>query len=130
MEKCLARNICNAGKSIFRFREEYQYKSDELWSKYQYEKEEKDRVVLSVCLEAYNKNGKLWSGSYELDQIGSGENSAMAILVSITLSSGIDLILKKKLNPGVQAAPKNKENIDYFFKILKEYNINIKKNNE
>ena len=105
-------------------------KSDELWSKYQYEKNEKDRVVLSVCLEAHNKNGKLWSGSYELDEIGSGENSAMAILVSVTLSAGIDLILKKKLNPGVQAAPKNKESIDYFFKILKKYNINIKKNNE
>ena len=51
----------------------------------------------------------------------------MATLVSVTLSAGIDLILKKKLNPGVQAAPKNKESIDYFFKILKEYNINIKK---
>ncbi len=33
-------------------------KSDELWSKYQYEKNEKDRVVISVCLEAHNKNVK------------------------------------------------------------------------
>ena len=37
-----------------------QLKSDELWSKYQYEKNEKDRVVLSVSLSAFdNKNKKL-----------------------------------------------------------------------
>ena len=54
-------------------------------------------------------------------------NTAMAILVSITLSAGIDLILQNKLNPGVQAAPHSKENIEYFFSILKSFNINIKK---
>jgi len=102
-------------------------KSDELWSKYQYDKNEKDRVVLSVKLEALNNNEIVWSGSYELDETGLGENTAMALLVSITLSAGIDLILKNKLNPGVQAAPHSKSNIEYFFKILKDYNINIKK---
>ena len=51
----------------------------------------------------------------------------MAILVSITLSAGIDLILKNKLKPGVQAAPSNYENIKYFFKILESYNIYINK---
>ena len=107
-----------------------QIKSNELWSKYQYEKNEKDRVVLSVSLEALNDNNeKIWSGCYELDETGAGENTAMAILVSITLTAGIDLILQKKLSPGVQAAPHSKANIDYFFKILKEYNIDIKKNN-
>ena len=53
-----------------------------------------------------NENQIIWSGGYELDESGSGENTAMAILVSITLCAGIDLILQKKLNPGVQAAPK------------------------
>ena len=105
-------------------------KSNELWSKYQYFKNEKDRVVLSVNLEALNnKNEKIWSGNYELDETGSGENTAMALLVSITLTAGIDLIINNKLNPGVQAAPQSKTNIEYFFKILKEYNINIKKDN-
>ena len=103
-------------------------KSDELWSKYQYEKNEKDRVVLSVSLDALNDNNKIiWSRSYELDETGSGENTAMALLVSITLTAGIDLILQKKLEPGVQAASHSETNIEYFFKILKEYNINIKK---
>ncbi len=105
-----------------------QAKSNELWSNYQYEKNEKDRVVLSVSLSAFNnKNEKIWSGCYELDETGSGENSAMALLVSITLTAGVDLILQNKLNPGVQAAPHSENNIEYFFKILKNYNINIKK---
>ena len=105
-----------------------QIKSDELWSKYQYEKNEKDRVVLSVSLDALNNNNEIvWSGSYELDETGSGENTAMALLVSITLTAGVDLILQKKLDPGVQAAPYAKPHIEYFFKILKNYNINIKK---
>ena len=35
---------------------------------------------------------------------------------------------KNKLDSGVQAAPHSRENIEYFFKVLKDYNINIKKN--
>ena len=111
--------------------EKIKIKSDELWSEYQYKENEKDRVVLSVQLEALNnENQIIWSGGYELDESGSGENTAMAILVSITLSAGIDLILQNKLNPGVQAAPHSKKNIEYFFSILKSFNINIKKNND
>ena len=53
---------------------------------------------MSVSLEALNDNNeKIWSGCYELDETGAGENTAMAILVSITLTAGIDLILQKKL---------------------------------
>jgi saccharopine dehydrogenase-like NADP-dependent oxidoreductase len=103
-------------------------KSNELWSKYQYSKNEKDRVVLSVKLDALNEDNEIvWSGCYELDETGSGENTAMALLVSITLTAGIDLILQNKLSPGVQAAPHSEISIEYFFKILKDYNINIKK---
>ena len=103
-------------------------KSDELWSKYQYEKNEEDRVILSVSLEALNDNNEvLWSGSYELDETGSGETTAMALLVSITLTSGIDLIIQNKLDPGVQSAPHTKTNIEYFFKTLEDYKISIKK---
>ena len=103
-------------------------KSDELWSKYKYKENEKDRVVLSVTLDALNSNNEIiWSSCYELDETGYGENTAMAVLVSITLTAGINLILKNKLNPGVQAAPHSDNNIEYFFNILKDYNINIKK---
>ena len=103
-------------------------KSKELWAKYQYEKNEKDRVILSVSLEAINNENKtVWRGCYELDETGSGENTAMALLVSITLSAGIDLILQNKLDPGVQAAPHSDTNIEYFFNILEDYKINITK---
>jgi len=107
--------------------EKIKTKSDELWSKYQYNKNEKDRVVLSVQLDALENEKIIWSSSYELDEIGSGENSAMAKLVSITLSAGIDLILDDKLKTGVQAAPSDKNIIEYFFKILKEHHISIHK---
>jgi saccharopine dehydrogenase (NADP+, L-glutamate forming) len=128
----------NAWKDIFTMLEnpsknldnDIQIKSNELWSKFQYEKNEKDRVVLSVSLVALNKNNEIvWSGCYELDETGSGENTAMALLVSITLTAGIDLIIQNKLDPGVQGAPYTKPNIEYFFKVLKNYNINIKKKN-
>ena len=47
----------------------------------------------------------------------------MGKLVSITLSAAIDLMLENKFQPGVQAAPSNKNIIDYFFKILSEHSI-------
>ena len=106
-------------------------KSSELWLEHQYKKHEKDRVVLNVSLEALNKNNeRIWFNSFKLDESGSGENTAMALLVSITLSAGIDLIINNNLKPGVQGAPNSKNHIEFFFKILKDYKINIKKNNE
>jgi len=52
----------------------------------------------------------------------------MGKLVSLTLSVAIDLILQDKLLPGVQAAPHKPDLIKYFFTILKQNNIHIKKN--
>ena len=52
----------------------------------------------------------------------------MGKLVSLTLSAAIDLMLQGQLSSGVIAAPYQKDLIDYFFNILKENNINIKKN--
>ena len=49
----------------------------------------------------------------------------MAKLVSITLSAAIDLIIDNKFSSGVLSAPSNKESINYFFKILSEYSVNI-----
>ena len=100
-------------------------KSNELWTKYQYLEKEEDRVVLWVNLEA-EKDGKIvWSGTYQLDEKGSGENTAMAKLVSITLSAVIDLMLENQLKTGVQAAPSDRDIINYIFKILLEHSITI-----
>ena len=123
----------NAWKDIFNLLEEKPKNleskilttSEELWNNHQYSKDEQDRVVLYVMLEALQNNKSVWRGSYFLDEKGSGENTAMAKLVSITLSAAIDLMLEDKFQPGVQAAPSNKNIIDYFFKILSDYSIKI-----
>ena len=104
---------------------EIQKKSDELWKKYRYNENEEDRVVLWVNLEAEQHGSKIFSSTYQLDEKGSGENTAMAKLVSITLSAAVDLMLKDKIDSGVQAAPSNKNIIDYFFKVLSDYSIQI-----
>ena len=100
-------------------------KSEELWEKYKYKQNEKDRVVLWVNLEAEKEGKIIWSGTYHLDEKGNGENTAMAKLVSITLSAALDLMLENKLNPGVQAAPSNTNIIKYFFSVLSKYSIKI-----
>jgi len=105
--------------------EQIQQKSDELWNSYRYDKNEEDRVVLWVNLEAEQQDKKVFSSTYQLDEKGSGENTAMAKLVSITLSAAVDLMVQNKLQPGVQAAPSNKHIIDYFFKVLSDYSIKI-----
>ena len=76
-------------------------------------------------LEAQKNNECVWSGTYCLDEKGSGENTAMAKLVSITLSAAIDLMIEGQLKPGVQIAPSDRDIINYFFKILSEYSIKI-----
>ena len=105
--------------------EQIQKKSKELWDLHQYKDNEKDRVVLWVNLEAKKNNKIVWSENYNLDEKGFGENTAMAKLVSITLSAAIDLMIINKLSPGVQAAPSNKNIIEYFFKILSNHFIKI-----
>ena len=105
--------------------EQIQQKSYELWNNYRYDKNEEDRVVLWVNLEAEKEDNKVFSSTYKLDENGSGENTAMAKLVSITLSAAVDLMLQNKIQPGVQAAPSNKHIIDYFFKVLSDYSIKI-----
>ena len=86
---------------------------------------EEDRVVLYVKLQAEKNNEEVYKSSYFLDEKGCGENTAMGKIVSITLSAAIDLMFQNKLQPGVQAAPSDKNMIDYFFKILSDYSIKI-----
>ena len=100
-------------------------KSEELWINNQYLKNEEDRVVLYVNLQATKDGKEIFTKSFFLDEKGSGENTAMGKLVSITLSAAIDLMFQNKLQPGVQAAPSDKNMIDYFFKILSDYSIKI-----
>ncbi len=108
--------------------EQISKKSQELWENNQYSKDEEDRVVLFVKLKGKKDNIEIFNSSYFLDEKGSGENTAMGKLVSLTLSASIDLMLENKLDSGVIAAPKKPETIDYYFSILNQNNIHIKKN--
>ena len=103
-------------------------KSEELWLKNQYSKNEEDRVVLYVKLNAKKNQEDVFNESYFLDEKGSGENTAMGKLVSLTLSASIDLMLNNKLQAGVQAAPDDPEIINYYFSVLNKNKIQIKKN--
>ena len=100
----------------------------ELWRKHPYLQDEQDRVVLFVKLLARKDNKEVFNSFYALDEKGSGENTAMGKLVSITLSCAIDLIVENKLPSGVQAAPYDENLINYFFKTFEEYKIFIKNN--
>ncbi len=100
----------------------------ELWKKHPYFSEEQDRVVLFVKLLANKDNKEVFNGFYFLDEKGSGENTAMGKLVSITLSCAIDLIIQNKMPYGVQAAPHDENLINYFFKTFEDYKIVIKNN--
>ena len=108
--------------------EQISIKSEELWKQNQYLENEEDRVVLYVKLIAKQNNIEVYKNSYFLDEKGSGENTAMGKLVSLTLSASIDLMLENKLKPGVQAAPHDKDAINYYFSILNQNNIKIKNN--
>ena len=99
--------------------------SKKLWDMHKYNADEEDRVILYVSLEAKNNDKTLWKEAYHLDEKGSGEETAMAKLVSITLSAGIDLILQNKIKPGLQAASSDTESINYYFKVLSEHSIKI-----
>ncbi|MBG76931.1 MAG: saccharopine dehydrogenase [Pelagibacteraceae bacterium] len=119
--KMLNSNIENIEDDIIK-------KSDELWKEFKYKENEKDRVVLWVNLKAQKNSETLWSKTFHLDEQGSGENTAMAKLVSITLSAVIDLMIENKIEPGVQAAPHKKDLINYIFGILNNYSITINQN--
>ena len=100
----------------------------ELWEKHPYLQDDQDRVVLFVKLLAHKDNQEVFNGFYFLDEKGSGENTAMGNLVSITLSCAIDLIVQSKMHYGVQAAPHDENLINYFFKTFEDYKIVIKNN--
>ncbi len=79
--------------------------SDDLWRDYQYEDGEPDWVVLVVELEARNQEGAVWHKGYSLDARGTAAGSAMARLVSLTVSLAVDAIAAGEISPGVSAGP-------------------------
>lgn len=83
--------------------------SDELWRTQAYQEGEPDRVVLCVELEARKNGAPVWHQSYCIDALGNQHGTAMARLVSLTVSLAVEAVAAGKIEPGVSAAPADPE---------------------
>ena len=92
--------------------------SDELWHLYSYNKDEPDRVVLCVELQANRAGSPVWHQSYAIDASGNDTGSAMARLVSLPVALTVEGIAAGEFDPGVQAAPSDTRLIAQWFDCL------------
>ena len=81
--------------------------SDSLWKQHAYDPNESDRVILHVEMKVTDGGQPVWSGAYVLDEHGNATGSAMARLVSKTVSIAVEAVLDGELPSGVSAAPSN-----------------------
>lgn len=79
--------------------------SDQFWNDHSYDDGEPDRVILCVDLRAERDGVAVYDKTYTLDAWGDERGSAMARLVSITVSLAIESVLNRELPVGVSAAP-------------------------
>ena len=87
--------------------------SDDLWQKYAYSPNEPDRVVLQVELAVNTvSNETVFHKSMVIDSIGNQSASAMARLVSNTVSMAVEDVLGGHCEPGVQGAPSASDTVD------------------
>ncbi|MCV6825746.1 MULTISPECIES: saccharopine dehydrogenase family protein [Halocynthiibacter] len=81
--------------------------SDEFWDQHAYEDGEPDRVVLCVSLSAERDGTPVYDKTYALDAWGDERGSAMARLVSVTVSLAVQSVKNREIHPGVTAAPRD-----------------------
>jgi saccharopine dehydrogenase (NADP+, L-glutamate forming) len=79
--------------------------SDELWKAYPLEAGEADRVVLCVSLKAEKAGVPVWHRTWVLDAEGDVRGSAMARLVSGTVSLAVEAIMAREIPVGLHSAP-------------------------
>ena len=79
--------------------------SDQFWNENAYDEGEPDRVILCVALSAKKDGKAVWHKTYAMDAWGDANGTAMARLVSIPVSLGVEAVLAGKIAPGVSAAP-------------------------
>ena len=92
--------------------------SDELWRTQAYDEGEPDRVVLCVELEAERDDRPVWHQSYAIDATGNERGSAMARLVSLTVSLAVEAVAAGRIEPGVSAAPADQDIVRDWFQTL------------
>ena len=79
--------------------------SDDLWDRYSYMDGEVDRVILTVELKVENDTEVVWHKQYLMDTLGNDNGSAMAQLVSCSVSLAVEAVLGNEISSGVTAAP-------------------------
>jgi saccharopine dehydrogenase (NADP+, L-glutamate forming) len=107
-------------------------KSDELWQQHAFKEGEQDRVVLYVELLAKNPdtNQCIWRESYSIDAFGNDKGSAMARLVSTTVSLAVEAVLEERIGAGVSAAPNDIALVSDWLGYLNDYHEPIKHLNQ
>ena len=93
--------------------------SDELWQTQAYDEGEPDRVVLCVELEARQDGTAVWHQGYSMDALGNEHGSAMARLVSLTVSLAVETVAAGRVQPGVSAAPGDYTIVNEWFDALR-----------
>jgi saccharopine dehydrogenase-like NADP-dependent oxidoreductase len=106
----------------------FQAKSDELWQQHAFKEGEQDRVVLYVELLAKDENTHqyIWRQSYSMDAYGNKKGSAMARLVSTTVSLAVEAILQERITAGVSAAPHDMGLVSDWLGYLNDHHETIK----
>lgn len=79
--------------------------SDQFWAQNSYDEGEPDRVILCVALKAEQDGEPIYHKTYALDAWGDAGGTAMARLVSATVSLAVEDVLDRTFSPGVHAAP-------------------------
>jgi saccharopine dehydrogenase (NADP+, L-glutamate forming) len=81
--------------------------SDQFWADNAYEDGEPDRVIMCVGFKAERDGRAVYNKTYAMDAWGTEQDSAMARLVSMTLSLAVRGIANGEFENGVHAAPNN-----------------------
>lgn len=89
--------------------------SEQLWREHAYAPGEADRVVLVVELEVERDGSTQWHQGYVLDAVGNDSGSAMARLVSTTVSLAVEALADGRFPAGVHAAPSDGALIEEWF---------------
>ena len=79
--------------------------SDTLWQGNAYAPDEPDRVVLCVGLRALRDGAPVYDKTYVMDAWGDARGSAMARLVSGTVSQAVEAVVAHQIAAGVHGAP-------------------------
>ncbi|MEL7176840.1 MAG: saccharopine dehydrogenase C-terminal domain-containing protein [Pseudomonadota bacterium] len=79
--------------------------ADQFWAENAYVEGEPDRVVMCVSLQAERDGTTVYHKTYAMDAWGDANGTAMARLVSIPVSLGVEAVMNAQMPAGVSAAP-------------------------